>query len=75
MTISGILITASLGIKAWIYDVMNSTHIGSLIVDEIETVYKNSFFDYRDITNIDFMIAVDMSSSVKHSSHSNLRNP
>ena len=54
---------------------MHSTHIGSLIVDEIETVYKNSFFDYRDTTNIDFMIAVDMSSSVKHSSHSNLRNP
>lgn len=63
------------GYECVVYDVMHSTHIGSLIVDEIETVYKNSFFDYRDTTNIDFMIAVDMSSSVKHSSHSNLRNP
>ena len=58
-----------------LFSVMNRTHIGSLIIDEIETVYKNSFFDYRDVTNIDFMIAVDMSSSVKHASHSNLRNP
>ena len=55
--------------------VINSTHVGSLIIDEMETMYKNSFFDYRDVTSIDFMIAVDMSSSVKHNAHSNIRNP
>ncbi|KNB45277.1 hypothetical protein JH06_2314 [Blastocystis sp. subtype 4] len=48
---------------------------GAVMLDDISSKYKYSFFDYRHVTDMDFIIAVDMSSSVKQASISSHRNP
>ena len=52
-----------------------SDDVGLLILSDMESEYKYTFFDYRNVTDMDFIIAVDMSSSVKQACSSTHRNP
>ena len=52
-----------------------SDDVGLLILSDMESEYKYTFFDYRNVTDMDFLIAVDMGWSVKQAWSSTHRNP